>query len=169
MKVIPVSLAPIEADHTKQSKTKPGDDATDSPTIETYRVRLPNRNDRQFRQFKGIKGLYQVALDATAVRRYTMLNVYADSCSQCHKMESLLFSDERVQQLLEEVLLVQTDVTSGDDIDRELLNRLGVTAPPAILFFDPTGREIENSRILEYLDADQFVKHIKWVLSDQAS
>ena len=93
-----------------------------------------------------------------------LYDFYADWCTYCITLEDYVFPDPRVREALKGVHLVQADVTDNDDADRALMNRLGIIAPPAILFFDKDGREIAGSRVIGGLDADEFAAHARRAL-----
>jgi thioredoxin:protein disulfide reductase len=90
-----------------------------------------------------------------------MLDFYADWCVSCKEMESLTFSDPRVQAKLSGMLLLQADVTANNDADRQLLKRFSLFGPPGIVFFDAQGREIKGLRVIGYQNAERFLKTLE--------
>jgi len=90
--------------------------------------------------------------------RPVMLDFYADWCVSCKEMESFTFSDERVRAQLGTLLLLQADVTRGNEADRALLKRFSLFGPPGIIFFDAQGREIKGLRVIGYQNAERFLK-----------
>jgi thioredoxin:protein disulfide reductase len=93
--------------------------------------------------------------------RVVMLDFYADWCVSCKEMESLTFSDPRVQAKLSGMLLLQADVTANNDADRQLLKRFSLFGPPGIVFFDAQGREIKGLRVIGYQNAERFLKTLE--------
>jgi thiol:disulfide interchange protein DsbD len=93
-----------------------------------------------------------------------MLDFYADWCVSCIEMEYYTFTDSRVQAALDKAILVQADVTANDEIDQALLAHFGIFGPPTIVFFDRSGREIPDTRIIGYQDANEFLTHLDYVL-----
>jgi thiol:disulfide interchange protein DsbD len=87
-----------------------------------------------------------------------MLDFYADWCVSCREMEKFTFSDPRVRAELERMLLVQADVTAGNDADRALLKRFSLFGPPGIIFFDASGREIPGLRVIGYQPPERFLR-----------
>ena len=85
-----------------------------------------------------------------------MVDYYADWCVSCKEMERFTFKDPAVQDALADVLLLQTDVTANDSLDRALLAEFGLFGPPAIQFFGADGREIRELRVVGFMDADDF-------------
>ncbi|MCG6939430.1 MAG: protein-disulfide reductase DsbD [Gammaproteobacteria bacterium] len=117
-----------------------------------------------FKQIKGIDGLNTEISRAITAGKPVMLDFYADWCVSCKEMEALTFTDPAVQQALEGVVLLQADVTPNDNRDKELYKHFGIIGPPSIMFFDSQGNERRNYRIVGYVPADQFSRHIKRAL-----
>jgi len=90
--------------------------------------------------------------------RPAMLDFYADWCVSCKEMEKLTLADARVRKELENVLLLQADVTAANAADRELLKRFSLFGPPGIIFFDAQGREIPGLRVIGYQPPERFLK-----------
>ena len=86
-----------------------------------------------------------------------MLDFYADWCVSCKEMEKLTFVDPQVQAKLGNTVLLQVDVTANDADDKAMLKRFGLFGPPGIIFFDQGGREIADSRVIGYQNAQKFL------------
>lgn len=110
------------------------------------------------RHFQNIKSLGD--LQAQLGNGPVMLDFYADWCIECKRMEKYTFPEADVQQALQNVTLIQADVTRVDALDKQLLQHFNLIGPPAILFFDANGNEIKNRRIIGYLNADEFTEHV---------
>jgi thiol:disulfide interchange protein DsbD len=91
-----------------------------------------------------------------AADRPVMLDFYADWCTSCKEMEHLTFSDPAVAARMARALRLQVDVTANTDADRALLKRFGLYGPPAIVFFDPQGRERADARVVGYVPPRAF-------------
>jgi len=90
--------------------------------------------------------------------------VYADWCVECRRLEKHTFRESAVRAVLRDVLLLKADVTANDEQDSALLQRLDLFGPPAILFFRE-GRERRAYRIIGYVDAEIFVRHVREVIA----
>jgi len=110
----------------------------------------------EFRPVKGIDGLNAELGSAATRGQVVMVDYYADWCVSCKEMERFTFSDPEVQAALSNVLLLQTDVTANDALDRALLAEFGLFGPPAIQFFGPDGRERRELRVVGYMGAGDF-------------
>ncbi|MCP4326445.1 MAG: protein-disulfide reductase DsbD [Alteromonadales bacterium] len=117
-----------------------------------------------FKPVKSITALNEALKQASKNKQVTMLDFYADWCISCKEMEEIAFKDSAVKSKLSKVHKIQADVTANDNIDTELLKNFDIIGPPAILFFNKEGEELRNHRIVGYMDADKFLKHIAKVV-----
>ena len=88
--------------------------------------------------------------------RPALLDFYADWCVSCKEMERYTFSDPAIRQRLDKALLLQADVTRNTEADRALLKRFRLFGPPGIVFFDASGRELEQVRVIGFQSAERF-------------
>ncbi|MDC8760285.1 protein-disulfide reductase DsbD [Janthinobacterium sp. hw3] len=112
-------------------------------------------------QFVRVKTVAQ--LDAALAQtggKTVMLDFYADWCVSCKEMEKLTFVDPRVQARLAGSLLLQVDVTANDADDKAMLKRFTLFGPPGIILFDAQGKEIADSRVIGFQDADKFLQSL---------
>ncbi|MCP4188399.1 MAG: protein-disulfide reductase DsbD, partial [Gammaproteobacteria bacterium] len=115
----------------------------------------------EFRMIKGETGLQQALAESVRQQRTTMLDFYADWCISCKEMERYAFTHPGVLKALEQTNTLQTDVTSNDTKDTQLMTSLGIYGPPAILFFDAQGREIRARRVVGEMSGDEFAAHVR--------
>ena len=108
-------------------------------------------------RFQRVQDLAELDAVVRSAGRPVMLDFYADWCVSCKEMEHLTFSDARVRERLDRLLLLQVDVTKNSPADRALLKRFNLFGPPGILFFDAQGRELDAHRVIGYQDATQFL------------
>ncbi|VVE57307.1 Thiol:disulfide interchange protein DsbD [Pandoraea pneumonica] len=111
----------------------------------------------KFQRVRSVAELDQVV--ATAGRP-VMFDFYADWCISCKEMERFVFTDPRVRARLDQVLLVQADVTKNNADDQALLKRFALFGPPGIIFFDAKGAEVPGSRVIGAQSADQFLRSL---------
>ena len=113
-----------------------------------------------FQTVKSVDDLQNVVLQAQAQGRPVMLDFYADWCISCKEMEAFVFTDPRVQDLLNTAIVVQADVTANDAQDQELLKAFELFGPPGIIFYDAQGTELRAARVVGFMNADDFSNHI---------
>lgn len=96
--------------------------------------------------------------------KIAMLDLYADWCVACKEFEKYTFSDKSVQQVFENVLLLQVDMTKNSQENKELMEKLQVLGLPTILFFDHNGIEIQGSRVTGFVEAQPFVDWLNMLM-----
>ena len=114
----------------------------------------------EFKRIKTVADLEREVQQASAAGRSVMLDFYADWCVSCKEMEHYTFVDEAVQQNLGDTLLLQADVTENDDADQALLRYFNIYGPPTIVFFDASGNEKPEYRVVGFMSADEFARHV---------
>ncbi len=117
----------------------------------------------EFKKIKSVADLDRELNIASRANQNVMLDFYADWCITCKEMERQTFSEAEVQKTLQEVVLLQADVTANDELDKSLLKKFNLIGPPAILFFGRDGREHRTFRLIGFVEAGQFVKHVRKV------
>lgn len=124
---------------------------------------LSNHDSEQtlFTRVSSIDDLDRELGIAQSSGRPVMLDYYADWCVDCIRMENNTFSDQRVRRVLAKFVMLQVDVTDPQNKKTEdIKKRYGVYGPPAMLFFNAEGDEINALRKYGYMDPDEFMDHI---------
>jgi len=114
----------------------------------------------EFRRIKSVDDLERAVTDASSAGRPVMLDFYADWCVSCKEMEKHTFPDAGVRAELARAVLLQADVTANDALDQALLQHFGILGPPSIVFFDATGRERPEYRVVGFKPPDEFRAHL---------
>lgn len=95
---------------------------------------------------------------AEAKGKKVMFDLYADWCVACKEFEKYTFSDAKVQQKLDEMVLLQVDMTRNSSDNDAIMQRFQILGLPTILFFDEQGQEINPMRVTGFLNAEQFLE-----------
>ncbi|GLP95760.1 thiol:disulfide interchange protein DsbD [Paraferrimonas sedimenticola] len=125
-------------------------------------------HSNQFIKVKSVADIEQAVADAAAQGKPVMLDLYADWCVACKEFEHKTFVASEVQARLGQMVMLQADVTAGDDLDNELLDHFGVLGLPTILFFDAQGQLQEPLTITGFMAAGPFAQHLDNLLPPSA-
>ena len=109
-------------------------------------------------KFIHISSLSELDTQLTEAKgKKVMFDLYADWCVACKEFEKYTFSDAKVQQKLDEMVLLQVDMTRNSSDNDAIMQRFQILGLPTILFFDEQGQEISRMRVTGFLDAEQFL------------
>lgn len=140
---------------------------SDNPFAPWSNLRGERTHKTEFKKIKTVDELDQAL--ASADGKVVMLDFYADWCVSCIEMEKLTFTEPAVKQAMNEMLLLQADVTANDADDKALLKRFSLFGPPGIIFFNPDGQEILQARVIGFKSADIFLQRLQQVQTQSAS
>ncbi len=102
----------------------------------------------QWQKIGSIIELEKSLAAAKAKQQVTILEVYAEWCTSCKKIEGTVFKDTEIIAAFKMFNLLKIDMTSSDAKQQELLALLEIYGPPSILFFNAEGFEIKNKRVV---------------------
>lgn len=91
----------------------------------------------------------------------TMIDLWADWCVACKELDKYTFSDARVYTLLNKINVIKFDVTDNNNDHAKFLSDYKIYGPPALMFFDNNGSEIEAARIIGFIDADRLLTNLE--------
>jgi thiol:disulfide interchange protein DsbD len=134
-------LEPLSGLHSSS-----GTQASEGKKLEFKRIRSIDELDHELKASGG---------------KPVMLDFYADWCTACKEMEKFTFSDPKVKAGLAGFTLLQVDVTGNTEDDTALMKRFGLFGPPGIIFFDKSGKEIPDNRVVGFVEAVPFMTHVE--------
>lgn len=77
-------------------------------------------------------------------------------CPACVEFENITYKDRRVIEAMKDFINVKMDVDKNPEA-KELVEYYGVKGIPAIIFIDPTGREIKELRVIGFYPPNDFL------------
>ena len=138
----------------------------DTPSITQAGVEgKSNAETNHFIRIKSLADL-EVELDKASISGKTvMLDLYADWCVACKEFEAITFKNKDVAMRMDQMVLLQADVTASDDIDIELLEHYGVLGLPTLLMFNQDGEQREDLRVTGFMGPKEFAAHLDLLLA----
>lgn len=118
-----------------------------------------------FRAIETVAALDSALAEAKAAGRPVMLDFTAEWCISCKEMEHNTFPDEGVIAALKPYMLLRSDVTENNKDDQALLQRFRSFGPPTIAFFDTSGTERENYKLVGFVPPEEFREHVTTLAS----
>ena len=92
--------------------------------------------------------------------KLVVLDVYADWCISCEKMESEVIPRSDIQDELRSILALRADVTRNDAEDRRLLRSFGLFGPPTFVFLKENTGELDEFRLQGEVGPDRFFANL---------
>ncbi len=117
-----------------------------------------------FQYINDKEGLAMALEQASMNNQHVMLDFYADWCVVCNELEEYTFPEPAVHSALKPVMLLKADVTDNTAEHKQLLEQYQLFGPPAILFFNPDKQEITSHRLVGFINAEDFVRHVEQAL-----
>ncbi|QIW15331.1 protein-disulfide reductase DsbD [Pasteurellaceae bacterium RH1A] len=118
----------------------------------------PSSQVTQSQHFERIASLADLEQKLTAYKgKKVMLELYADWCVACKEFEKYTFTDPQVKARLDQMAVLQIDMTKNSAQNDELMKHFQVLGLPTILFFDEEGRELTQQRVTGFMQAGEFL------------
>ena len=96
--------------------------------------------------------------------KIVMLDFFADWCVSCKEFERFTFDDAKVKAKLNGAVLLQADVTANSEDDKALLKKFSLFGPPGIIFFDKSGKELSDARVVGYQPPETFLASLDVII-----
>ncbi|MGL5393317.1 MAG: protein-disulfide reductase DsbD [Shewanella sp.] len=117
-----------------------------------------------FKRIKSIEDLEREIAAASAQGKPVMLDLYADWCVACKEFEAITFKDAEVLARMNNMVLLQADVTKSDGQDVALLEHYQVLGLPTLLIFDQQGKLRDDLRVTGFMGPKDFARHLDHIV-----
>ncbi|WP_296249362.1 protein-disulfide reductase DsbD [Pseudomonas sp. UBA4194] len=133
------------------------------PLGSTVSTGIQNRNAVEASAWQTVtttSAFEQALQQASSAGQPLVVDWYADWCISCKVIEHEVLTDPAVVAKLQGHRLLRFDMTESNAQQRALLDRFKLFGPPALLFFDATGKEVTRSRVVGEINAADFAAKI---------
>ena len=117
----------------------------------------------KFVQFITVKTTQDLEKEIRNSNKPVMIDLYADWCVACKELEKYTFSDPKVSKILNQFKLIKFDITNTNEGHSKYLQSMRIFGPPALFFYDTSGKEINEARVVGFMDSSDFLKVLKIV------
>jgi thiol:disulfide interchange protein DsbD len=114
----------------------------------------------EFIQVANLEQMQQQLALAAAQGKPALVDFYADWCTACKAFEKETFQAPEVAAKLQQMVLIQADVTQTNATAIKLLSHYQVLGLPTLLLFDQQGEELQQARITGFMNAEAFNAHL---------
>lgn len=88
------------------------------------------------------------------------MDFYADWCTSCKDIAATTLQNPHVEMALDKFVVLTVDLSANNAQSHELLTYFKVVAPPAFLFFNAQGHELDELRIVGHVSSDTLLKKL---------
>jgi thiol:disulfide interchange protein DsbD len=117
----------------------------------------------KFVQFITVKTTEDLEKEIRDSNRPIMIDLYADWCVACKELEKYTFSDPKVSEILNQFKLIKFDITNTSEEHSKYLQSMRIFGPPALFFYDASGQEINEARVVGFMESSDFLKVLRLV------
>jgi len=101
-------------------------------------------------------------VQASQAGQPVIMDFYADWCIPCHELEQFTYTDPQVIQSLEGFVRIKVDLTNPDSQRlEEAVDRFEIVGVPTILFLDPEGKEVKDTRVTGFIPPEELLQILK--------
>ncbi len=107
-----------------------------------------------------------VLRDARNNGKPVVIDFYADWCIPCKELDTLTYSDPRVQRYDGRIVFIKVDLTNDKgEFVQKIKRQYDIKGVPTVVFLGRDGREIKELRLTGFENAESFIKRLERVLS----
>jgi thiol:disulfide interchange protein DsbD len=102
--------------------------------------------------------------EARAANKPTILDFTAAWCVPCKELDRMTFTSPAVIQAAQPFAKLKVDLTHFDSPEAEAIRKqFGIAGVPTVIFLDPYGQEVPDTRIIGFLPPEEFLAQMKKV------
>lgn len=130
-------------------------------------VTVAGEQQTLFTKTDSVKQLKQQLLLAKNQSLPVVLDFYADWCASCKVMEKQVFNQINPQNLVNQLVFLQLDLTKNTPEQSALLEEYQLFGPPALLYFSSEGTEVVALRTLGEIGLSTFQNQLQTLVNSR--
>jgi len=89
------------------------------------------------------------------------ITYYADWCISCKEIDKMVLSNPDIKNQLQNLKRIEIDVTTSGLNQKELLNEYQLFGPPAFIFINAQGQEVEKLRVVGIISPEKLQEKLR--------
>ncbi len=108
-----------------------------------------------------LDGLKQSIATLTKEQDGVFITYYADWCVSCKEIDKIVLSNLDIKNQLQNLKRIEVDVTTSGINQKELLNEYQLFGPPAFIFINAQGQEVEKLRVVGIISPEKLEEKLR--------
>ncbi|BDW10000.1 hypothetical protein PSHI8_00820 [Polynucleobacter sp. SHI8] len=108
-----------------------------------------------------LDGLKQSISLLTKEQDGVFITYYADWCVSCKEIDKIVLSNQDIKNQLQNFKRIEVDVTTSGINEKELLNEYQLFGPPAFIFINAQGQEVEKLRVVGIISPEKLQEKLR--------
>jgi thiol:disulfide interchange protein DsbD len=108
-----------------------------------------------------LDGLNQSISLLTKEQDGVFITYYADWCVSCKEIDKIVLSNQDIKNQLQNFKRIEVDVTTSGINQKELLNEYQLFGPPAFIFINSQGQEVEKLRVVGIISPEKLQEKLR--------
>jgi thiol:disulfide interchange protein DsbD len=108
-----------------------------------------------------LEGLKQSISSITKEQDGVFITYYADWCVSCKELDKIVLSNQEITNQLQNFKRIEVDVTTSGINQKQLLNEYQLFGPPAFIFINAQGQEVEKLRVVGIISPEKLQEKLR--------
>ena len=108
-----------------------------------------------------LDGLKQSISLLTKEQDGVFITYYADWCVSCKEIDKIVLGNQDIKNQLQNFKRIEVDVTTSGINQKELLNEYQLFGPPAFIFINAQGQEVEKLRVVGIISPEKLQEKLR--------
>ncbi len=111
-----------------------------------------------FNKVDTLEQIQQLMNEASRSNKPVLVDFYASWCTDCVRMEQTTFRNPEVRQAMQRFVRLKVDLEDpNNDNAKKIKKHFGIFGPPAMLFFDKSGKVQKQLNFYGYKNTDELI------------
>lgn len=110
---------------------------------------------------RSVEDFKRVRSEAVQNKQPAFVTYFADWCVSCQEIDRIVLSNDKVKERLRDLQRIEVDVTVTGKEQQALLGEHQLFGPPAFIFIDAAGKEVEELRVVGIISVEKLLEKLR--------